>query len=437
MTQKPYQRYKESGIEWIGKVPEHWEMKRLKHVASLNMGQSPSSEDCNQEGDGLPFLQGTADFGKVYPLPKHYCPVPNKLAHKNDILFSVRAPVGEINDADQIYGIGRGLCAVTPNTGNSNRYIFYCLQIIKEELLSVATGSTYEAVSIEQIRNSRCLLPLFEEQLSIASFLDRETSHIDTLISEKERLISLLQEYRQALISHVVTKGLDPNVKMKDSGVEWLGEIPNEWEMVRIASCFREINQTGGNDLPILSLSIHDGISDRELDENELDRKVTRSNDRTIYKRVSEGDLVYNMMRAWQGAFGMAKVAGIVSPAYIVARPIKIIRADYIERLLRTEQAIEEMRGRSHGVTDFRLRLYWDEFKNLKVCIPPLEEQGTITAFLDREIDRIDSLIDKAHRAIELLQEYRFSLITAAVTGKIDVREVVPSGSEKREIAHG
>ena len=156
---------------------------------------------------------------------------------QRDILFSVRAPVGAINVADQTYGIGRGLCAITPIDDNSKRYLFHGLDIVKCELFSVATGSTYDAVSVEQIGNARCVIPPPQEQSTIAAFLDRETAKIDALIAEQQRLIELLKEKRQAVISHAVTKGLNPNAPMKDSGIEWLGEVPEHWEVRPIKVC--------------------------------------------------------------------------------------------------------------------------------------------------------------------------------------------------------
>lgn len=200
---------KESGVEWLGQVPEHWDLKRVKNIASINMGQSPKSDDCNQLGVGVPFLQGCADFGNVSPTPKNYCAVAHKFAHVDDILFSVRAPVGAINTADQLYGIGRGLCSIAPIENNSRRYLFYALHIAKSELFSVATGSTYDAISVEQIEVARCVLPPLEEQVAIAKFLDRETHKIDVLINEAQNAIALLQERRKAIIFAAVTGKID------------------------------------------------------------------------------------------------------------------------------------------------------------------------------------------------------------------------------------
>ncbi len=151
-----------------------------------------------------------------------------------------------------------------------------------------------------------------------------------------------------------------------------------------------------------------------------MDRKVTRSDDKSKYKRVEPDDLVYNMMRAWQGGFGTVRIAGMVSPAYVVARPRFRFSTVFVEHLLRTPNAVEEMRRHSRGVTDFRLRLYWDEFKSLYVAIPLLCEQTAITAFLDRETAKIDALVEEQQRLIELLKEKRHAVISHAVTKGLD-----------------
>jgi type I restriction enzyme S subunit len=245
-------------------------------------------------------------------------------------------------------------------------------------------------------------------------------------VVEQRLLIELLTEKRQAVISHAVTKGLNPNVPMKDSSVKWLGQVPAHWDVYRLGTLFREIKDAGNDDLPILSVSIHDGVSDKQLDEDEMERKVSRSEDSSKYKKVSPADLVYNMMRAWQGGFGTVLVPGLVSPAYVVARPKKDFSTRFIELLLRTPQAIEEIRCHSYGVTDFRLRLYWDNFKIIRVALPPQPEQDKILAHIEKINDKFDKLIEAAIISISTLQERRSALITAAVTGQIDVRNYRP-----------
>lgn len=260
------------------------------------------------------------------------------------------------------------------------------------------------------------------EQAAIAHFLDRETARIDGLIEKKTKFIALLKEKRAAVITHAVTKGIDPDAPMKDSGVDWLGRVPAHWEVMRIAALFREVSRPADPALPVLSVSIHDGVTDGELADEDRDRKVALSEDRTKYQGVAPGDLVYNMMRAWQGAFGAVTVKGLVSPAYVVAAPVTTFRTKFIEHLLHTKSAAEEIRRFSRGIADFRMRLYWDHFRALKVCLPLLAEQDRILSEIDAETTRIDGLIALTERSIDLLREKRSALITAAVTGKIDVR---------------
>ena len=186
---------------------------------------------------------------------------------------------------------------------------------------------------------------------------------------------------------------------------------------------YSDTAERGNDDLPVLQVSIHHGVSDRELTEDESDRKITRIEDKSKYNRVLPNDLVYNMMRAWQGGFGTVKVEGMVSPAYVVARPKRDFLTQFVEHLFRTPQAIEQMRRYSHGVTDFRLRLYWNKFKNVCVALPDTDEQQAICDHIEEVTTKYDALTTQAERAIELLQERRTALISAAVTGKIDVRE--------------
>ncbi|MQT52995.1 hypothetical protein C1X72_22765 [Pseudomonas sp. FW306-2-2C-D06B] len=285
--------------------------------------------------------------------------------------------------------------------------------------------ATIAHLPAEKFRQYRFAFPPLAEQQTIASHLDRETARIDALVEKKTRFIELLREKRQALITHAVTKGLDPDVKMKGSGVEWLGEVPEHWETKRVAAMFREVIRPGQTDLPVLSISIHSGISDDELSAEERDRKVSLIEDREKYKRVCPGDLAYNMMRAWQGGFGAVAVDGLVSPAYVVAEPRTEFCTEYVELLLRTPMAIEEMRRFSRGIADFRMRLYWEAFRDVVLLFPPVDEQQAIIKTIKREGMRIDALVSKTECSISLLKERRSALITAAVTGQIDLREAV------------
>lgn len=291
-----------------------------------------------------------------------------------------------------------------------------------DEINSSTTGAKMPRAEWQTVGALKRPFPTRSMQKEIVAYLDGETHRIDDLIAEKNSFITLLREKRVAAISHAVTKGIDKSAPMKPSGQDWLGDVPAHWDTVRLGMIFREAGRKGDLDRPVLSVSIHAGVSDEEIANEDRDRKVALSEDRSKYQGVMPGDLVYNMMRAWQGAFGAVATEGLVSPAYVVARPVSDARTKFIELQLRTPQAIEEMRRYSKGIADFRMRLYWEHFRNVAVALPPLDEQDAILKYIDRETNRIDSLIHETKRSIALLKEKRKTLITAAVNGKIDVR---------------
>ncbi len=308
------------------------------------------------------------------------------------------------------------------NANADARFLFYSASAIPFGLYS--TNTALPSMTQEALASNPIAAPSRVEQREIAGALDRETARIDALIAKKARFIELLKEKRQALITHAVTKGLDADASMKDSGVNWIESIPKHWEVRRVAHVYREAIRTGDASLPVLSISIHDGISDEEMDQDDRDRRVWLSEDRTKYKRVEPGDIAYNMMLAWQGAVGAVSVHGLVSPAYVVASPMVPVETAYIEHLLRTPMAIEEMRRHSRGIADFRMRLYWDEFRDLRLCLPPLAEQRQILEHIALSTKRFDAIMAATERSLILRSERRSALITAAVTGQIDLREV-------------
>ena len=311
-------------------------------------------------------------------------------------------------------------CCVLSSVKNTSdfKYVFYTLQAAKSELLLSGRGGTQPNISQEIIKNLIIPIPPIVEQQAIADYLDDRCSKIDEIIEEATASIEEYKELKQAVIFEAVTKGLDKSVPMKDSGIEWLPYVPEHWDVRRIATIYDESKETGRDDLPILLVSIHTGISDREIDNEERDRKVIRSEDKTIYKVVHKNYLAYNMMRAWQGGFGAAAIDGLVSPAYVVAKPKIEVNTAYIENVLRTPNAIEHIRGMSYGVADFRLRLYWPYFKNIRVPFPSIEEQNRIVEYIKNHLLKFDSLISEKQSLISDLQAYKKSLIYEVVTGK-------------------
>lgn len=418
---KAYPEYKDSGVEWIGEIPKDWDITKLKHVSNVVMGQSPDSESINNQSKGLPFLQGNAEFTNLYPTAKHHCSNPKKTSSVGDILFSVRAPVGEMNWSNSIYVIGRGLCSLRAKDGFVQLYLWFLLNCLKVELFSKMTGSTFEAVTTTDVRESNVILPTKQEQKQIGNYLSMKTSQIDTLISDKEHLIELLEEKRQAVITETVTKGLDPNVKMKDSGIEWIGEVPEHWEEKRIKYLFREINERNFDEnVVLLSLFTNIGVKPR----SEMEEKGNRAQTVLNYKKVKKGDIVVNKLLAWMGAIGISDYDGVTSPDYDVYEPIdnQLVHNEYFHYYFRCHYFKGDCYKFGRGIMMMRWRTYPEQFKSIIVPAPPIEEQKKIASYLDQFYTVTSATINSLEKQITKLKEYRESLIYEAVTGKIDVR---------------
>ncbi len=327
-----------------------------------------------------------------------------------------------------------GKCALAPSGGycDSHTSIMRCKSSADAEFLFWWVAGHYDTINslfalgaTKQTELQRAAflshtiqMPPPELRARISGFLRDECAILDrrceALAKKKELLRELKSSVREEWTFGAATKGAK-----RASPVEWHGAIPSAWSVERLGNLFVEASERGHGHLPVLSVSIHSGISDKELGDDELERKVNRSEDRSIYKRVLPGDVVYNQMRAWQGGFGVARVEGLVSPAYVVARPRRNVSAEFVEHMLRTPRAIEEMRRRSRGITDFRLRLYWDEFKDIVIPYPCRPDQVSIAAEVDARLEIIDGKIRVIDDLIDALGRQRESLIFDAVNGRI------------------
>lgn len=300
-----------------------------------------------------------------------------------------------------------------------DRFLVYYLNQI--DFSAYISGSTRDKLTQSQLGSIDVVYPDIDRQGAIASFLDAETARIDKLVEKKERQVELLHLRAKQAVFELVTGATVEGVIKVETGLHHIPRIPAHWSLLRAGYLFHEVSEPNIDDLPVLSVSIHTGISDKQLDDGERDRKVNLIEDRSSYKSVRPGYLAYNMMRAWQGAVGVSTVDGAVSPAYVVAKPTRDIHSPYYQFLLRTPPFIEQMRQGSKGITDFRLRLYWEQFRLIMLPVPPLEEQRRIAAEAQRELAYADEVAAKITRSVALLREYRAALITAAVSGEIDI----------------
>lgn len=395
-------------------------MVPLKRVASVSAGQSPPSEAVSDGQDGLPFLQASAEFGERYPIPKSSCDSAPKRCLKGDILLSVRAPVGALNVADRAYGIGRGLCAITPKSIDPE-FLWWSLLASIDALRSDATGSTYEAVAAEDVES--LWLPHMSpaDQVLVARFLSPRVERIDQLVAVHRESVRALRERQTALTNEL----LSPSGGRKGSrdSSSPLGGGP--WTPRRLKHLIREIDVRAGSraDLRLLSVSIHHGVIPRAS----LTDRESRAEDFRNYKFVSAGDVVINRMRAFEGGAGISAHDGIVSTDYAVLRCMDELSPRYFHYLIRSHWFIAQMSVRLRGIGNAEVgnvrtpRINVEDLGQIRVPLPSTGVQERIVAVLDAEAARVSQLTRARERQIALLHERRQALITAAVTGQLEI----------------
>lgn len=420
-----YPKVRPSGLSWAPFIPAHWNVCRAKYI--FNLERRPVrdlDEVVTAFRDGQVTLRNNRRIDGFTNAEKE---IGYQGVRKGDlVIHAMDAFAGAVGVSDSDGKCTPVYSCCTPIGAVSTAFYGRMLRTMALTgfIESLAKGIRERSTDFRwrEFANVSLPVPPLQEQEAIANYIDRETGRIQRLIDRKLSFADLLSEKAGAIAAHAVSVGISTANKIEADGPTWLGSVPGHWRTVRIAELFQETARPADPNLPVLAVSIHDGVSDKELEDDDRLRKVNLSEDRTKYQRVKPGDLVYNMMRAWQGAFGTVTVDGLVSPAYVVAEPKAEFRTKFIELQLRTASGAEEVRRYSKGIADFRQRLYWEHFRNIKVCLPPLDEQDAIIAHIESEQTRLGLLKAKTEKSIELLREHRSALITAAVTGKIDVR---------------
>lgn len=429
---------KESGIEWIGEIPETWEIRKHKTLFDCSkeiVGEASAiTQLLSLTTHGIRKKGQEVSAGKVPESFDTYQTVaPDDIVMclfdlDCSAVFSGISPYqGMISPA---YKVLKCKGEIIP------LFADYWFKFVFDgrKFRTYAKNLRY-TLTYDEFAMLSLALPSLVEQGRIVAFLDRKCAEIDAVIERTKATIEEYKKLKQAVITEAVTKGVRGPRPMKDSGAQWIGSIPADWMVYRIANLYDERSEEGAEELPILTVSINTGVSDYEVADEDKDRVFVRIEDRTKYKRVYPGDLTYNMMRAWQGAFGAVRVHGMVSPAYVIAKPKETVKLDsrYMEALLRTKQATEEMHRYSRGIVDFRLRLYWPEFKNIRVCLPSYEEQKEIADYIDEKSTSMDTLIAKKTALLTELETYKKSLIYEYVTGKKECPEAVEQATAAGE----
>ncbi|MGY6268816.1 restriction endonuclease subunit S [Achromobacter denitrificans] len=428
-----YGEYKTSGLDWVRQVPSHWRLTKTKYVCQFSTGWTPPTGDAAAyQGENL--WATISDLGErtIFRTAKR---ISDSAALKSRIdlvpvgslMFSFKLSIGQVSFTGLPMYTNEAIASFRESSHLSLSFAYYAFPLF---LIQNAAENIYGAKLLNQelIRGASFALPALEEQTAIAAFLDRETAKIDALIAEQTKLIALLAEKRQASIFHAVTKGLNPNTPMKDSGVVWLGEVPAHWNVSRVkrVSQFTTSGPRGWSERIAQDGSLF--IQSGDLNETlglELDtaKRVNVGDDAEAARtRLVEGDVVVCITGAKTG--NVAHCMSLREPAYVnqhlcLIRPTNEVLGRFLAFALKS----------SVGQTQFELSQYGlkqglslENVRELIVAHPSLEEQGTILSFLEATMTKYASLSRAAEAGVSLLRERRNALIAAAVTGKIDVR---------------
>ena len=424
---------KDSGVEWIGEIPEDWDVKRIKHaVVQMGSGTTPNSDNSNFYDGNIAWIQS----GDLYNTPiitKTSKTVTEqaiqrcsalKIYHKPYIVIAMYgASVGNVSIASIDACTNQACCIIKPNDNNDIDYLKYWLEVCKTDFIRKSVGGGQPNISQDKVREQTYLCPSPTDQQQIVHFLDRKCTAIDTAIEKTKKYIEKLEEYKKAVITKAVTKGIDPNAKMKDSGVEWIGEIPEDWDVKKLRTYFsRRINKnTHLHENNLLSLS-YGRIIRKNIDTKE--GLLPESFDG--YNIVEDGDIVIrgtdlqNDHRSLRT--GLVTERGIITSAYMTLRPKEDVNSTYYHYLLHCYDISKVFYSMGGGL---RQSLDYWEFIRMPVLHPTDREQEKIVSYIKTKCTAIDNAIEKKKKAIEKWEEYKKSLIYYAVTGKIDCRNEV------------
>jgi type I restriction enzyme S subunit len=406
-----YESYKETGVQWLGEIPSHWSIKRLKFIVSMKTGERDTID--RQEYGKYPFFVRSKTVERI---DSYSCDEEAVLtAGDGDIGKIFHYINGKFDYHQRVYKFSRF-------KEISGKFLFYYMQAtLYEEVIKLSAKSTVDSLRLPMLLNFPVVYGRLDEQKCIVDFLDKKINEIDEAINQKQRIIELLQEQKSILINQAVTKGLNPKSPMRDSGIEWLGEIPEHWEVRQIKRLFAELDERSveGTET-LLSLRMYEGL----VPHTEVSDKPITSNGLIGYKRVKPGELVMNRMRAALGLFALASTEGIVSPDYAIFRSIVDLIPDFYVHIFKTSKMknifLLESKGLGTGAAGF-LRLYSDRFGWIKVPVPPVKEQVEIISHIEHITNEFAIVISKINDEISLLQELKNLTIFNAITGKIKV----------------
>lgn len=423
-----YDKYKDSGIAWIGEIPEHWEVIKIKQLLKNNslkvgpFGSQLSGSDILSDGKYWIYNQRTVldnNFSSCNSFITHekYNDLIGFKVNAGDILLTTRGTIGKISRVPTTFNEGViHPCIIRFNINESIlkydilKYIFNDSDLVINQVKYNSNSTTIDVIYSDTLKNIILTCIPKEEQQSIATYLDQKCGEIDELITLQEEMITKLQGYKQSVITEAVTKGLDKNVPLKDSGIEWIGEIPEHWEVKRLKNVCSQINikeNSKENSLPYIGLENIESGSGRYID--------TTSEVEGMANRFCKNNVLFGKLRPYLSKVYLAEKDGICSTEFIVY-DTKSNNCRFIHKLLLSQVFIEVVNSSTYGAKMPRANN--DFINNTYVQIPPLSEQQSIADYLDQKCSEIDALISIKKQKIEKLKDYKKSLIFECVTGK-------------------
>jgi type I restriction enzyme, S subunit len=432
---KPYQEYKESRIPWLARLPEHWDTRRLRHACEMRVsnvdkhtkkGETPVRL-CNYVDvyhnerirESMRFMLASASEDERIRFRLRKCDV--VITKDSEEWNDIGVPsLVEFEAPDLVCGYH--LAILRPRPALQGAFLHRALQchFIAAQLHVEANGVTRYGLSQSAIKGVAIPLPPPDEQVAIVRFLDWANGRLERAIRAKRKVIALLHERKQAIIHRTVTRGLDASAPLKPSGIPWLGDIPRHWEVLRSKYIYREVdNRSAAGEETHLSMSQRFGL----IPSSQIEEKRLVSESYAGAKLCEKGDLVLNRLKAHLGIFALARERGLVSPDYTVLRPVRELEERYFEAVYRTPACRVELRQRAKGIVQGFWRLYTDDFYDIRMPFPPVNEQKRIMAQLDIELSVVNTAITRLEREITLLREYSTRLVADVVTGKLDVRK--------------
>jgi type I restriction enzyme S subunit len=443
---KAYPSYKDSGVEWANVLPSHWRRVSLRWVSKMYAGGTPSKNiEEYWENGTVPWLnsgavnQGLVAEASTYITQNAYKNSSAKWIPKNALVMAL---AGQGKTKGMVAQLGfdttcnQSMAAIVPNALSDSRYLFWWLTFNYQNIRNMSGGDNRDGLNLELLGNIECPIPTDEEKDKIANFLDHETAKIDLLIEKQQQLIQLLKEKRQAVISHAVTKGLNPNVPMKESGVEWLGEVPVDWSTTPLKLVVRTRKGVAFKSVDFCEVGI------RVVKASDIKKKTIRATDVFLPERfeyeypkalLNSSDIILSTVgsnpevkNSAVGQIGMVPkelTGSLLNQNTVVFDPdeTKLLR-EYLFYILQMEGYRDHLDLHAHGTAN-QSSLSISDMLNFSICFPPIEEQTEVCTYLRKQEQKLSDLELRSRDSETLLRERRTALISAAVTGKIDVRD--------------